>query len=145
MRIACLVLMLTAAAHAQSAASKPAECADYAAKLESCAPYACTFTHPITGAQLQRKIVGLIDGACVTSEAMPGKRTMQCALPPDMRKAVATFFRKTQAAETAGKVVGGSLTLGASGKAEATSTVDGQPVANPLQQALAAGACKIGG
>lgn len=145
MRTACLVLVLTASAHAQSAASKPAECADYAAKLESCAPYACTFTHPITGAQLQRKIVGLADGACVTSEAMPGKRTMQCALPPDLRKAVAAFFRQTQAAEATGKVVGGAVTVGASGKTEATSTVDGKPVSNPLQQALAAGACKIGG
>jgi hypothetical protein len=147
MRIACLLLALTVSAHAQSGSSAltAPECPDYASKLDSCAPYTCTFAHPITGTRLERKIIGLAGGNCLTSEAMPGKRSMQCAFPPDTRKAVAKFFRDTQAADAAGKKIGGTLTTGAGGKLDATTTVDGKPVVNPLQQAMEAGMCKIGG
>lgn len=90
-------------------------------EAEICPPYARTFTHPIPGAKLERKISGLADGKCVTMESMPGKHKMKSAFPPDMRKAVATFFNKTQAAEAAG--------------------VEERPAVNPLQQAVEAGVC----
>lgn len=110
------------------------ECPEYASKLASCSPYTCTFTHPITGARLQRKIIGLVGEKCRTVEAVPGQRTLTCDFPPETRKAVATFFKEIQAAETAGKEIGGT---------SSTTTVEGQPVVNPLQQALAAGVCEI--
>jgi hypothetical protein len=147
MRMAWVMVALTVSAQAQSG-SKPStpatDCVDYPSKLDSCTPYSCTFTHPITGGLLERKIVGLSAGKCVTTEAMPGKHTMQCALPADVRKAVATFFKETQSAEAKGKTIGGKLETGGDGKPRSTSTVDGQPVVNPLQQALEAGVCKIG-
>lgn len=135
------VLLLTAAAAADGA---PPECPDYAAKLESCAPYTCSFTHPITGATLERRIIGLTGGICTTVEAMPGKRSMRCEFPADVRKAVAAFVRRSQAAEAGGKTIGGTLTVDSGGAATSTSSIDGKPVANPLQQAMANGICKVG-
>jgi hypothetical protein len=149
MRAACLLLLFGASVHAQSAAppsaAPAAECREYASKLESCSPYTCTFTHPITGATLERKIVGLTGASCTTMEAMPGKHTMDCQFPADVRKAVAAFFRQSQAAEAAGKTIAGGTRTDASGKARSTTAIDGKPVVNPLQQALEGGICKIGG
>ena len=99
--------------------------------------------HPITGRQFERKIIGLSGGKCVTAEAMPGQRTMQCAYPPDMRKAVAKFFRDTQAAEAAGQRIDGTLTTRADGKTEAKTIIGGKPVVNPLREAMEAGVCTI--
>ncbi len=148
MGMACVLLALTVSGPAQTGSAPPkpptVECADYASKLESCAPYSCTFTHPITGSLLERNIIGLSGGKCLTTEAMPGKHTMQCALPADVRKAVATFFKQTQSAEAAGKTLGGKVAIGGDGTPRSTSTVDGQPVVNPLQQAVESGICKIG-
>ncbi len=149
MRFACLLFALSVSAQAQSGSaptnSPPPECLDYASKLDSCSPYTCTFTHPMTGDKLERKIIGLAGGKCVTIESMPGKHKMQCEYPPDMRKAVAAFFRETQAAEAAGKTIGGKVTMGGDGKPKSTTTVEGKPVVNPLQQAIEGGVCKIGG
>jgi hypothetical protein len=135
------------AVQAQSAApagDTPApECRDYASKLESCSPYTCTFTHPMTGARLERTIIGLTGATCATREAMPGKHTMRCEYPPDVRKAVASFYRDMHAADAGGKTIGGTLTVDDSGTRRST-TVDGKPVANPLQQAMERGLCTIG-
>jgi hypothetical protein len=120
----------------------PVECAEYASKLESCSPYSCTFTHPMTGAELERKIIGLTGGICATVEAMPGGHTLRCEFPADVRKSVAAFFRKTQGAE-AGKI-DGKITVDGGGRASSTTNIDGKPVANPLQQALESGICKVG-
>jgi hypothetical protein len=148
-RTACVLFALSVAVQAQSSApageAPPLECRDYASKLESCSPYTCTFTHPMTGGKLERRILGLTGTRCTTVEAMPGKHTMQCEYPADVRKAVASFYRDTQAADGAGKTIGGTLTVDASGTGRATTTVDGKPVVNPLQQAMASGICKIGG
>jgi hypothetical protein len=120
----------------------PVECRDYASNLESCSPYTCTFTHPITGATLERTIVGLTAGICSTREAMPGKRMLRCEFPGEARKQVAAFFRQIEAAR-GGNVVG-AMTATPGGTTTSTTTIDGRPVANPLQQALENGVCKIG-
>jgi len=142
-----LLFALSVAAQAQSGTaptnSRSPECPDYAAKLDSCSPYTCTFTHPITGDILERKIVGLAAGNCATVESMPGTHKMTCQLPPETRKAVATFFRAAQSAAAAGQSVGGTLKKG-DRHLEATTTIDGTPVANPLQRAFEAGVCQIG-
>jgi hypothetical protein len=149
MRYACVVLAVTASVHAQSpapASNAPAvECREYASKLDSCSPYTCTFKHPITGSTLERKIVGLTGGNCTTVESMPGTHKMQCEFPPEMRKAVAAFFRQTQATEAAGTTIGFTGKVDDHGKARSTTTVDGKPVVNPLPDALERGVCKIGG
>ena len=149
MRAACLLLAFAASVHAQSAAAPStapaAECREYASKLDSCSPYTCTFTHPMTGGKLERTIIGLTTGNCATIEAMPGTHKMQCEFPPDMRKAVAAFFRETQAAEAAGKTISGGASANGGGKSRSTTSVDGKPVVNPLQQAMERGICKIGG
>jgi hypothetical protein len=147
MRFICVLFALGVSIQAQSG-STPAiastlECPAYASKLDSCSPYTCTFTHPMTGAKLERTIIGLTGEKCETREAMPGKLKLQCEYPPDVRRAVAGFFRDTQAAEAAGKTVGGKVSTDENGKAESTTTVDGKPVQNPLQHALEAGVCKI--
>jgi hypothetical protein len=149
MRFACLLFALSVSAQAQSGSAPvnapSRECPDYASKLDSCSPYACTFTHPMTGDKLERKIIGLTGGNCATIESMPGKHKMQCEYPLAMRKAVAAFFRETQTAEAAGKTIGGKATTDGDGKLKSATTVDGKPVVNPLQEALASGVCKIGG
>ena len=49
------------------------ECDQFADRLESCTAYTCTFSHPFTGASMQRTIEGLSDGVCAYSEQMPNK------------------------------------------------------------------------
>ena len=146
---ACFAMAFAASAHAQTAAppsaGPAAECREYAAKLENCTPYSCTFTHPMTGASLERKILGFTGADCTTVEALPGKRKMQCEFPADVRKAVAVFFRKTQAAAAGGTTIAGATTTDARGQPQSTTTIGGKPVVNPLQQALERGMCKVGG
>lgn len=149
LRSAYLLVAFSVAVQAQSAApagdTPPPACRDYASKLENCSPFTCTFTHPMTGAKLERKIVGLSGATCTTVEAMPGKHHMQCEFPADVRNAVAAFYRQTQAAEAGGKTIAGGTATDRSGNATSTTTIDGKPVANPLQQALERGMCTIGG
>jgi hypothetical protein len=149
LRAASFLFACSVAVQAQAGAPpdqpSPVECRDYAAKLDSCSPYTCTFTHPITGATLERKIVGLTGATCTTIEAVPGNHTMQCEFPADVRKAVARFFRETQAAEAGGKTIAGRATTDGSGNVRSTTTIAGKPVANPLQEALERGMCKVGG
>ena len=140
---AFVLFAFTGAVQAQppvpAAAAAAPDCRDYASKLESCSPYTCTFTHPLTGATLERRIVGLAGPQCTTTEAMPGNRTLRCGFPADVRKAVAAFYRE---AET-GKVTGTAAADGA-GHVTTTTELNGKAVVNPLQQAMERGLCTIG-
>jgi hypothetical protein len=82
--------------------------------------------------------------SAATVEAMPGTHTMRCEYPADVRKSVAAFYRATQAAATAGTTIGGKLAVDDNGKGRSTTTVDGKPAVNPVQQAMETGICKIG-
>ena len=148
MRVACLLFALSVSAYVQSGTapttSRSPECPDYAARLDSCSPYTCTFTHPMTGDKLERKIVGLVGGNCATVESMPGTHKMTCQFPPAMRKEAAAFFRAAQSAGADGQSITGTLKK-KDGQLESTTTIGGTPVTNPLQRALEAGVCKIGG
>jgi len=42
-------------------------CPEYIARLETCTPYQCTFTHPLTGEPMQRRIIEL-KNRCRTAE-----------------------------------------------------------------------------
>jgi hypothetical protein len=99
----------------------------------------------MTGASLERKILGFTGADCTTVEAMPGNHKMRCELPADVRKAVAVFFRETQVAAAGGKTIAGGAATDARGQAQSTTTIGGKPVVNPLQQALERGMCKVGG
>ena len=141
-RAAFLLVAFAASVPAQApapAATPVLECRDYASKLESCSQYACTFTHPLTGAILERRIVGLAGEQCTTTEAVPGNRTMRCGFPADVRKAVAAFYREAQT----GKVTS-TATADGTGHVTTTTELNGKAVVNPLQQALERGLCTIG-
>ena len=129
-----------------SAGTNVTECKDLAVKLQTCAPYTCTFVHPFTNETMQRRITGLNNGNCVYTEDMPAGGKMQCAYPAPMRQAVAQYLKDVQAAAAAGKSTSTQVTadLG-SGKAQTKYTIDGKAVDNPLQTALDSGACKITG
>lgn len=124
--------------------SHAAECADYAAMLETCKPYTCTFIHPMTKASMEKKIVGEKDGQCLTTEQMPPPGRMECAYNLETRKAVAQYTRTL----SAGKETTSSTTTIAkdgSSKTTTTYTINGKTVDNPLQEALDGGQCNIVG
>jgi hypothetical protein len=141
MRISFLssVFVLTALAAAGQPAP-PLECAEYPAKLESCSPYTCTFTHPFTGQPMQRRIVGLDGDRCAYVEQMPNGGSMECSYTASMRKDMADFVRLTYAADS----VQGRMRTGSEGTTTSTA-VDGQKVRNPLDEALRSGACRVTG
>jgi hypothetical protein len=127
----------SSALHAQG----PAECVDYASKLEACSPYTCTFRHPFTGAAMQRRVVGMEGDKCSYTEEMPNGGVMACSYPAEMRKSVAAFVRATQAAESTRT----RARLGSDGSVTSSTTVDGRAVANPLDEALRTGVCTVKG
>jgi hypothetical protein len=150
MRIACFILALSLCALAQSRPTSAqtktpapaAECPDFPAKLDTCSPHTCTFTHFFTSGKMERKIVGLRADTCSTVEQMPGTGRMECAFPPAMRKEAAQFYRLMAAADVNGSTVDTKTTTGPGGT-KSTTTIDGKEVKNPLQQALETGVCKI--
>ena len=123
---------------------RSSECAEYADKLETCASYQCTFTHPLTHGSMERRIIGLKNGNCIDFQQMPNGGRMDCAYTETMRKAVAKYVREVNAAMAAGKSIGGG-TRGKLGSMKSYSTIDGKEVDNPLQMAIENGQCKISG
>jgi hypothetical protein len=137
------LVLSTLASQGQPAAPAPApECADYPAQLDACAAYACTFQHPITGQMTERRIVGLQGTACATVEQMPNGGRMECSLTPGMRQSMAAFYRTTQAGGTTSTSSRTNLGTGAT---STTTSASGAAVANPLNDALQSGMCKVVG
>ncbi|MBI4196342.1 MAG: hypothetical protein HY539_00810 [Deltaproteobacteria bacterium] len=119
-----------------------AECADYAKGLEKCEKYSCKFTHPFTNTKMEKKILGLVDGKCGTTEEMPNHGMMACHYSEVQRKAVAQYLVKAMTAES----VGMKTTIDtATGKAETRHTLDDKAVENPLDKAMNDGTCVISG
>ena len=127
MRINLLGVLTLSMLVASSAASLDAECPDFPQKLDDCSPYQCSFTHPITQEKIERKIVGPSEGKCIYVEQMPNQGRMECTYSDTMRKAVAKFFRDWQKDDTDGK----------------SYEIDGKKVANPGQEAMNVGECKV--
>jgi len=64
------------------------KCDNYYANLSLCKPFSCKFVHPFVGLLMEKKIIGLKGGKCITTEQMPNNGKMSCALTEDMRKAI---------------------------------------------------------
>lgn len=96
-----LFFLLTAAA-SNSRADCLTDPKEYAAKLETCTSFTCQFIHPFSGTKMTKKIVGLKEGKCQTTEEMPNKGMLTCNFSESQRKAVAQFIRKSAKAETWG-------------------------------------------
>ena len=116
------------------------DCTNYSSMLDPCTPYTCTYTHPMTGEQIEKKIIGQTGGKCLTVEQMPGGGRMECSYTVEMRKAVSQFM-----ASSAGKEGSVAATTSMDGKTKTTYTVDGKQVANPLQTSIENGQCKVAG
>ena len=141
MRTIVILGMLVLAAGPAAAQTAPAaECADFAARLEACVPYTCTFTHPFTGQPMERRIIGLKGDRCEYQEQMPNGGLMTCSYTEETRRDVAAFFQMTMEAQS----VEGRAQVG-SGGATTSTKVDGRQVRNPLDEALRSGACRVSG
>lgn len=117
------------------------ECPDLAAKLDACATYTCTFTHPFTRQPMEKRVEGVKDAACVYVEQMPNNGLMTCQYTESMRKAVAAYYRDLEQATRTST----SLRTGPDGKTETRYTIDGKDVKNPLQEAMKNGQCVVTG
>lgn len=112
------------------------ECSEYADRLDTCAAYECSFTHPFTGKPMKKSIIGLEpDGKCLTHEQMPGNMMMKCRFEEGYRKEVADYIRKVQASErieTKARIDGT--------KTEVTTQLDGKAIEKGYCQVEMSGA-----
>ena len=118
------------------------ECGEFPDMLETCTKHTCRFTHPLTGEEMTREIVGIVNGNCSYTEKMPNNGQMDCKYTEEMRKAVAQYHRNLASAESFGTEA--SVDLG-SEEVEVTYTINGKSVSNPLQEALTTGECIVSG
>lgn len=111
-------------------------CSSFSDKLASCTPFVCSAPHPLTGEQIKKEIIGVVDGKCGYAEQMPNNGKMKCNYTADMQKKIsdaAKEFASTGNASFSSKTTGTS--------SESNSTVNGN--ANPMQEALESGQCII--
>jgi hypothetical protein len=116
-----------------------ADCSLLADKLETCEPYVCQFTYPITGEKLLQGIDGLEDGLCVYHQDLPDNGSEDCIMDESHRIAIAQFVRETATADQSTTV---EMT---DTQTTTTYTVNGQQVTNPWQTAFDDGSCVISG
>lgn len=111
--------------------------------LEACEPSVCQFEHPIMAGQImENRVLGLENGACHYIQKMPNGGQMECYWSEDDRKAVANYMRKMAQADTVGASANTDLETG---QTTSSHRLDGEPVVNPIAQAMANGQCKISG
>ena len=128
---------------ARAAGGRPpaVECAELADRLEACQPYRCAFTHPFTGARMQREVKGMAAGKCVYEEQMPGRGRMGCHYTPQQARAVARYYRSFMGSQ---RDVSVTVEMGP-GASKTTRREGGEIVNNPLQAAMADGTCVVSG
>jgi hypothetical protein len=125
----------------EAAAAAAADLLLFADKLEACTEFSQTFIHPFVQTEMERTILGLVDGNCVYQETMPNDGLMECAYPPETVAAIAQYYRDLAAAES----MGTEAELSGDGTQSATYTIDGQEVENPLQAVMNNSTCTISG
>ena len=121
-----------------------ADCIGMASKLDSCSEFECSFTHPFDGQEHTRNILGMVDGKCKYLETMPNGGLMECNYAESMRKAVAQQYQLYEDNQDGSFGMDLSIDLG-SGETEATYTIDGVEVEDPLTVAMSDGTCIITG
>ena len=119
-----------------------ANCDAFPDMLSSCKKYKCQFIHPLTGENMKREILGIIDGKCVYLEEMPNGGQMECKYTESFGKVIAQYYRDSFAAESMEFSI--NINLG-SGELTSTYIIDGKEVENPLQEALDSGVCVVSG
>lgn len=95
------------------------DCKDLPDRLQACAEYSCTFTHPFTGGSMTRNVKGMQGEHCLYHETMPNDGSMDCSFDAAGRDRFADFYR--------------------------SSFAGNPPAENPLNTALGDGSCKISG
>jgi len=85
-------------------------------------------------------VVGEEAGICLYVEEMPNDGQMNCRYNPELRTAIAQYYRDVAAAKTTD--VDAQVT---EDRIRATYTIDGTDVENPLQEAMTNGQCDISG
>jgi len=122
------------------AAELPLSCDEFPDHLELCTPYKCQFSHPFTGETMVKAVVGEEAGICLYVEEMPNDGQMNCRYNPELRTAIAQYYRDVAAAKTTD--VDAQVT---EDRIRATYMIDGKEVENPLQEAMTTGQCVISG
>jgi hypothetical protein len=103
--------------------------------LKQCTPYTDIFTHPFTGEELNREVVGLnADGLCEYNEEMPNDGLMECKFSEQTRKVMAQYYDDV--------VISGPGSMNFN---TGTYTLDGKTVTNPLDEVMNNGTCTISG
>jgi|GEM_PF-2550714 hypothetical protein len=110
------------------------DCADFITALNTCSEFSCTFEHPMTGDELEKRVLGYDEDLCVYEEEMPNNMMMTCNYPNSHLGAVAKYYEDLEEAESAGT----SLT-----DEGALYFINGEQVENPLQDAMDQGFCLI--
>ncbi|KAA9130895.1 hypothetical protein F3N42_11075 [Marinihelvus fidelis] len=93
--VAIMMAGLAAVMVAAPAAAQPlvGTCGDLPDHLEACTAFECTFTHPFTGGEETRAVVGEENGNCHYRESMPNDGEMNCSYDEATRKTMATYYR----------------------------------------------------
>ena len=115
----------------QSSTKTDSSCDLLPAKLDSCTPYECQFTHPLSGEMLTKEINGFVEEKCNYIEQLLGNGRMECNFPEDARKSVAQYYKEVAYAESTGTAV------------KENFTKDGLKLLTPEQKALADYQCNI--
>ena len=114
-------------------------CADFSDRLKNCVNYSCEFPEHVTGANMLRRISGLVGDKCRYIEQMPNNQYMECNYSAEYRTAVAQQH-------TDQLTLGNIITASSFGSESSTFTytIGGITVANPAKDALTNGECVVG-
>ena len=114
---------------------------ELADKLETCESFTQTFIHPMMGGEMERRVIGMDGSDCIYQETMPNNGLMECRYPEELRKSAAQYYRAIAQAE----VIHSEAELSLDGESDVTTTVDGEVIEDPLQEAMSSGLCTISG
>lgn len=113
-------------------------------KLLECSPTKISFSHPLTGAVYEKRVVGIFDGLCVYTEQLPYNGLIECNYSEEERTEVVNMYKAINETGTYNVNTRVVLNPGET-ETESTYTVDGVELVNPLQTAIDDGTCVITG
>ncbi|MFA6307315.1 MAG: hypothetical protein WCS88_03675 [Patescibacteria group bacterium] len=116
---------------------------DFANNLEQCnVGFSCNFMHPLTGEQLEMRVVAMENGVCKTEEDLPNNGLLSCSLADDdLKTAVVKMYRDMSSGNYEAEV---DIDL-TTGEGTNVYIVDGETIENPLDEATNRGICVVGG
>lgn len=121
-------------------AEAPADLELFFTKLSECIPVEMKFLHPYTKTELEKEILGIMDGKCLYVEELPDSGRMECRLTEPVRTAMVAYYRDVLESGSSGTSY--NVTL------EGTKimyTINDVAVENPVQTALDSGECVVTG